>query len=313
MLIVPSVHTHRHDALNIHAHQRTLQVAVYTAVTGGFEKTFKEPFNCTGADYFAFTDDSQGTRTQKASSCWRMVPATQHLKPDPRTRGMPLSIETYRTNANIAKYHKLNPHLLKELQPYKYVIWVDGTQWLKQSLASPVFQHILGNTSTLTAFEHCTHNPPSRWERCRHGRVDTEIFQTASVVSVLKRQPGGYAGQYKDADFDAQRSYYAQAGFKDLWFRTDASAPDEARTRPEYGVWVTCLIVMNLMNPDTLRLLDAWWIENANTTMQDQVTLSFAVWRTQVFPHSLPAHGVTGSWFSSSLHKKMPHNKRRLR
>ena len=87
----------------------------------------------------------------------------------------------------------------------------------------------------------------------------------------MKRQPGGYAGQYKDADFEAQRSYYAQAGFKDLWFRSDAGAPDEARTRPEYGVWVTCLVVMHLANPDTLRLLDAWWIENANTTMQDQV------------------------------------------
>ena len=65
---------------------------------------------------------------------------------------------------------------------------------------------------------------------------------------------------------------------------------------------------MNLANPDTLRLLDQWWIENANQTLQDQVTFSFAVWRTRVMPHSLPAHGVTGSNYSSSIHKKMPYH-----
>lgn len=285
-------------------------VAIYTAVTGGFEKTFKEPANCSGADFFAFTD-GQALPTRN-SSCWRVVGASQHVAPDPRSRGLPNSIETFRTNASIAKYYKINPHLLPELWPYQYVIWVDGTQFLRQSVASPAFAQAIGNTSTVTSFEHCTPTPPSRWERCRSGRVAYEIAQTKSVVHVLKNVPGGYHGQYATADFDAQTRYiFNQSGFREHWWRTAQDVANRSNLwdgRPQYGVWVTCLFIMNLANPDTLRLLDQWWIENANQTLQDQVTFSFAVWRTRVMPHSLPAHGVTGSYYSSSIHKKMPHH-----
>lgn len=286
-------------------------IAVYTAVTGGFEKTFKEPANCSGADFFAFSDRTAGAR--KSSSCWQVTNASAHLAHDPRSRGLPNSIETFQTNASIAKYYKLNPHLLQELRPYQYVIWLDGTQLLKQSVASHHFAQAVGNTSTISLFEHCTSHPPSRWERCRKGSLGTEIYQTKSVVKVLKNQPGGYHGQYATADFDAQEDYiFRRSGFRDHWWQT---APDVANRsfewdkRPEYGMWVTCLIIMNLANAETLRFLDQWWIENANQTLQDQVTFSFAVWRTRVMPHSLPAHGVSGSYFSSSIHKKMPHNK----
>ena len=114
---------------------------------------------------------------------------------------------------------------------------------------------------------------------------------------------------YVDQDLERMRTwYFEQSGFREHWF---AKLP-EAQGRKEYGVWVTCLVIMNLANADTHRFLDQWWLENVNTTLQDQITFSFAMWRTQVMVQSLPAHGVTGSYLKSSVHRKLPHNKRRL-
>ena len=275
-------------------------VAFYTAIFGGYEKTFKEPVDC-NAPMFGYSDNrTQAVSRRKGSApCWTRIIACHHRSLDV-TRGLHNSIDSNRSPFNVAKFYKLNPHRLPELRPFKYVIWLDGTVAVQAPLYSPVFVDVLGNTSSVTLFEHCApSHVVGRLNSCRHGLLLNEM----QVMRSIAHEGSVYDGQ----DFGRQHQFYMnESGFRERWF----AGALEAEGRHEYGVWVTCLVVFNLANPLTQRFLDQWWLENANTTTQDQITFVFAAWRTGLLPHSLPAHGVNGTWFKSSLHAKLDHGTR---
>ena len=191
----------------------------------------------------------------------------------------------------------MNPHRLPELRPFQYVIWLDGTVQLSQPLSFPLFRPVLEHTTTTTLFEHCAPlHLVGRINQCRHGLLGKEV----EISTALADDGDVYEGQ----DFVRQKKYYLnESGFRERWFKGESEAMD----RPNYGVWVTCLVILNLRNRDTLRFLDQWWIENTNTTTQDQITFVFAAWRTGLLPHSLPAHGVQGMWAKSTIHVKLGH------
>jgi hypothetical protein len=280
--------------------KRSSQLAVYTAVIGGYEKTFKEPTHC-NVPFIAYTDELTKTHvTHGKRSCWRMIIARAHLELD-YTRGCRNSIASNQGSFNVAKFYKLNPHRLTELSTFKHVIWVDGTVRIHADLTALAFARVLTSTSIVSAFEHCELNPPTRFEHCRDGLLRNEVH----IMDDIFRASRGNKGVYRGQDFSQQEQYYLhESGFREHWF---ANYP-EARGRPQYGVWVTTFVVLNLANPDTRRFLDRWWFENANTTTQDQVTFSFVAWRTGLLPYSLPAHNVTGTWLANSLFKKLRHH-----
>ena len=297
-------------------------LVVYTCVTGGFEKTFKEPADCKGADFIAFTDSKEQLAKPQGKSCWKVRPVGQHMEAihDPRYRGMRNSLENNQAGSNVAKWYKVHAHLIRDLMPYKYALYMDGTVRLRLSASSLVMQAVLDNLSMITAFQHCTPRPPSLYERCRHGNLDAEVFMTRRVANEWRKFVGGLVESANKTLFDAnvaglepmRQWYYNHSGWTRRWFDNHPDFSQHAPTplhRKEYGLWWCGMLFYNLANPDTGRYLETWWEENANQTMTDQVTFAFAGWRTGLLVHSLPQHGVNGSWFRSSIHIKGPHGK----
>jgi hypothetical protein len=299
------------DLQKHHEHrQRRAGVVVWTIITGGHEKTIKEPEKgCSGANWLYYSDRAINRRN---NSCWESRSMTQHLEylGDPRTRNTRYALHANLTVPTLVWY-KLHAYMLDDLLPYRWCVWVDGTVVLRMPIASPIFQNVIQNTSMITAFEHCAVNPPSRWERCRHGKLETELHQT---VASIKAYAPKYYGRTKEeavSILEAQRQwYFNESGFKEHWFLSHTDFEKHATSnRKEYGVFWVGLMVFNLANPETEQFLDTWFYETMNTSLQCQVTFSYAAWKTGLLPHSLPAHGVTGNWFRSSLHKKGPHGK----
>ena len=333
MLQKPSISNESLSGLDQHPDRSG--VAVYTCVLGGVEKTLKEPIDCQGADFFAFTDRSapvrmatlrnmpvefrHEARTANEWSCWQTKSIGQHLETlhDPRYRGMRNSLENNLVLANVAKWYKINPHVIRELLPYKFAIWVDGTVIMRLSVASLVFQQVLSNTSMITAFHHCEPRPLSKYERCRHGNPEAELVMGAVSVRDF-RKIGGMRDTDNISLFDANEAaiapmrqwYFNQSGWTRRWFQNDSDflrhAPTQFHQR-EYGVWWCGMLFYNLINPDTRRYVETWWEEHANQSFADQTPFAFAGWRTRLLVHSLPQHGVLGSWLKSNLHKKSAH------
>ena len=141
-----------------------------------------------------------------------------------------------------------------------------------------------------------------------------ELYQTNDSAAVFKnvggadeKREGKHAGNDLANVARTWKYYFEDSGFKEHWFHNEKR--QEATGRREYGVWVTCLVIMNLANVDTSRFLDQWWIETGNLTLADQTHFSFAAWLTKVLPVSLPDFGVRGTYVQSSLHRKVAHGK----
>ena len=284
-------------------------VVVYTAISNGFERTFKEPLNCSGATFYAYRDGN-ATIPTKPDSCWQLRQMTDHLRPevmyDPRSMAMRNSAFNLMAAGQVPMgLWKACPHLIQDLKPFKYAIFLDGTVQFRAPVAGPMWQAILGNTSMLSAFEHCAPLQPSAFERCRHGMVATELYQQIRITDIYPKPVWN-----KTVLLDHQRYLFHQSGFRDKWFLDHPDYRKHVTAHPrEYGVWWSGFLVWNLANKDTARFGDTWWMATANHSQQTQVTLSFASWRTGLLIHSLPAHGVKGSWVRSSLHVKMAHKK----
>lgn len=103
---------------------------IYTAVTGGYDD-FKHHFNDEQFDYICFTDYNF---TGIVPSPWC------HVRLPPSKLN----------NKDLARYCKLNPHLL--LPNYEYSVWVDGNITIKREIHSYV-QSILANHQ-VASYDH---------------------------------------------------------------------------------------------------------------------------------------------------------------
>lgn len=103
---------------------------IYTAVTGGYDD-FKHHFNDEQFDYVCFTDYNY---TGLVPSPWF------HVRLPPSKLN----------NKDLARYCKLNPHLL--LPNYEFSVWIDGNIIIKSDIYSYV-QNILANHQ-VASYEH---------------------------------------------------------------------------------------------------------------------------------------------------------------
>ena len=225
---------------------------------------------------------------------------------DPRYRGMRNALENNQAGSNVAKWYKVHAHLIWDLMPLQVcALHMDGTVRLRVSAASLVMQAVLGNLSMITAFHHCEFRPPSLYERCRHGNVDAEAVMARRIGNDWHKFVGGLVESANKTLFDANMAglepmrqwYFSQSGWTRRWFDKHPDVSQHAPTplhKREYWLWWCGMLFYNLANPDTGRYLEAWWKENENQTMADQVTFAFAAWRTGLLVHSLPQHGVDG-------------------
>eukprot|EP00760_Papus_ankaliazontas_P039528 PhM_4_TR9620/c0_g1_i1/m.22860 len=80
-----------------------------------------------------------------------------------------------------------------------------------------------------------------------------------------------------------------------------------ATASPQFGVWVTSLIVYDMTNPKMAEFLDTWWQQNVHGTTQDQIGFSYAVWKVRILPLTLPTMELDGNMQTGPLHHKHRH------
>jgi hypothetical protein len=90
-------------------------IAVVTAVTGGYDYSGGHLGYRSNVDYLFYTDGI----AEPPEPEWRKLLLPNDFSDDPW---------------KLAKLPKIAPHLLSELQNYRYVIWIDGSMQIKSSL-----------------------------------------------------------------------------------------------------------------------------------------------------------------------------------
>ena len=99
------------------------KTAVVTAVTGNYDHQGPQRFN-DGVDYYFFTDGS----VKPVDDEWQIV-----YLPD----------FTHINNRRKSKLPKINPGFFRELDQYKYIIWVDGDMQIKSKMFVPeILEHL---------------------------------------------------------------------------------------------------------------------------------------------------------------------------
>ncbi|GHE20564.1 glycosyltransferase family 2 protein [Halomonas urumqiensis] len=114
----------RKDSVLIQRYQefkptRQARVAVFTAITGGYDPLIEPEEVVFEWDYILFTDGSVQSETVY------------------ETRSIPFEDED---PVRVARFVKLNPHFL--LPEYDYVLWVDGNVFLRKGIHEEVIRHI---------------------------------------------------------------------------------------------------------------------------------------------------------------------------
>jgi hypothetical protein len=76
---------------------------------------------------------------------------------------------------------------------------------------------------------------------------------------------------------------------------------------------MTGFIVFDNKNAEVSHFLDFWHLHNLIYTTQDQVTFPFAVFKTNVYPYTLPDGEITGNSHTyTSFYNKLAHGNRLL-
>jgi hypothetical protein len=141
------------------------RIAIYTAVFGKYDPIKRQAPQNAAVDFYCYTDHVEDTPG------WTMV----HIpsEGDPRHQ---------------AKFYKLMPHGLKELEGYDYAIWIDGSMAIRRpDFAAWMIEQI----------------GASGWAMFAHGTL-TCIYDEATVMATTKK--------YKAARIREQAEFYKAQG-----------------------------------------------------------------------------------------------------
>jgi hypothetical protein len=318
-------------------HAQNQKVLFVTAIYGDYEKTLKEPAQQQHpADFVAFTD-----RKDLASPTWniRLVedpldylvkhgghvgvggavaasevaeaaaaadiittsPTTPATTPTTTTT-IPIdginSLTHNRHPFNLAKVFKMQFYRFFELSEYRAAVWLDATiQLIGPQTAGLVFHLLAQQRRNFVTFEHN-----------RQGLLSAE-----AEASKTEKYEGTHWGCCDQPFQNVTRQYeeYLQQGFKEKWWLEEYDAPLGISKRPEWGLWVTSFVALDLHSPASFEFLDAWWQENVVHSTQDQVSFPFVAWKMKVYPFSLPSPGVSaGSWMHNDFFARIEHGLR---
>ena len=303
-------------------HTQNQKVLFVTAIYGDYEKTLKEPAQQQHpADFVAFTD-----RKDLASPTWniRLVedpldylvkhggrvgvgggevaaseaagaaaaaadiittsPTTPTTTPTTTTTTIPIdginSLTHNRHPFNLAKVFKMQFYRFFDLSEYRAAVWLDATiQLIGPQTAGLVFHLLAQQRRNFVTFEHN-----------RQGLLSAE-----AEASKTEKYEGTHWGCCDQPFQNVTRQYeeYLQQGFKEKWWLEEYDAPLGISKRPEWGLWVTSFVALDLHSPASFEFLDAWWQENVVHSTQDQVSFPFVAWKMKVYPFSLPSPGVS--------------------
>ena len=272
------------------------EVLFVTAIYGTYENTLKPPQPQTiPARFVAYTDREDLI----ASPGWEV-----HLVKDPAmyTTQSNLTGRNDLTNNkhpfNRAKFFKQQFHTLPILQGHRIAIWLDGTVHItNRSTAETIKNLVESDGRNIIIYEHN-----------REGVVGREA--TASKGHKYFSTHWGCCDQPMQ-NVTEQYDRYSLLGFQERWWLQEYDAPLGIGKREQYGLWVTCFVAFDMLDPVSRRFLDTWWQHNVEFTTQDQVSFPFVAWKLKVYPFSLPVKGlIEGDFNKNDLFEKLNHGLR---
>jgi len=308
-------------------------MVVYTALVGHYERTLKEPTVCIhGTPFIAYTDrkelsasDARGNEIAEGSSCWTIVRGAKEIaKRLDNTSGLVNSLDVHKSDFNIAKFFKCNPHCLPELAKSRYVVWVDSSVRFHDTL--PQLQPMLQRTGAMvTTFEHNIGR--------RHGLLQKEYEHTLKPWVRAKYLGGVYMGRIVQNAQPIESVYrrYLTEGFQEKWWlRRPAKRPSRFASMqhaehvrqhaasdlrqlgqcPEAercGMWITCLLAWDMRHPKTTPFLEEWSAAWSGGITQDQLTFPYVLWKKHVLPYTLPDEEFGGDGINNTLYRNVGH------
>lgn len=276
------------------------EVLFVTAIYGTYENTFKPPQPQTiPARFVAFTDREDLV----VSPGWEV-----HLVKDP---------EMYTTQSNLtgrndltnnkhpfnkAKFFKQQFHTLPILQGHRIAIWLDGTVHItNRSTAETIKNLVERDGKNIVVFEHR-----------REGLVGEEV-EASRLASRGEKYFSTHWGCCDQPLQNVTEQYdrYSSLGFQERWWLQEYDAPLEIGKREQYGLWITCFVAFDMLDPVSRIFLDTWWQHNVEFTTQDQVSFPFVAWKLKAYPFSLPVKGlIEGDVGKNDLFEKLKHGLR---
>jgi len=262
------------------------KVCFITAIYGRYEATCK-PFQNQSipADFICFTD------AQDIQANGWIIDTTPYHITHPssldsgRTRN---SLKFNKHTFNTAKYYKQSFLNIPRLQTYDIVVWLDGTI----QIDSPsVAEFLLSKPDLIITWNH-------------EGR-DGTYTEEARISD--------YDHRYNSKFWAGQTQPLQPCGRQADAYKAEGFVP-HALKRPEnplHGLWVTCFISFRQHIPEVRQFLDIWYQQTLTHTTQDQIGFPYAVWKTQLYPLTLPNDEVKGEkpHFKTDFYTKLDHGK----
>ena len=288
------------------ATDRRPAMVVYTAVLGSYERTLKEPAACSDVPFIAYTDREDlkasdwpdGNEVPDGKSCWTVIPDARTIaaKLD-KTSGLVNSIDTHASDFNVAKFFKCNPHALPELADFQYVVWIDSTVHVYDTLPVLLLKLQREEMMALT-FEH---DDPTR----------AGLLEEEKKASLYDKYVGNEFQNEQPIESEYRR--YLDEGFREKWWAnsTDLGQLGACPQGERCGMWLTCLLAWNMKHPKTLGFLADWSAAWSGGITQDQVTFPYVAWKQQVLPYTLPDEEIVGDGNNNSLYLKLEHGRNR--
>jgi len=279
--------------------KRLPRICGVTVVLGGYEKTLKQPpmpQSYKSWKLYAFTDRPDALFPGE----WTVadIKSTPIFSPEVcnETSWAFNSPCKNKNPMNIGKYVKTQMYKIPAIQTNCDVaVWMDATVKIQSTDFFQVVADRLEKGNNLLVFEH---------QPDRRGRIDTEVAVSLGVGRYTVKHAYGHPQPYQDVR--AQYRNYLAEGFKEHWWENDTRF-NMTKKSPQFGMWVTCLVVLDLRREETKRFLDVWWHENLRHSTQDQIGFPYAIWKTKTMPTSLPDKEWPGSWAKSRHHVKLNH------
>lgn len=248
-------------AVNGHAMPGSNRVAFITCIMGGYDKTLKEPARqSVPSDFIAFVDFPDNYRLPETSA-WKVMTADAHFTP-PEKAQMRNSLQNNQHTFNIAKFYKLNYPEIECLKGYDVIVWLDGSVRITNPDCAAFF---------LSKFEQ-------GWQAVCYRHDFSANYVTEANNSHFDRYTStmwnGQRQPYQDVD--AQRDAYRAEGMP-----------------LDTGMWITCMVALDMRSADTAPFLRAWYDQVLEHTTQDQISFPYCVWKTGIRLYTLPDEQLT--------------------
>lgn len=162
----------------------------------------------------------------------------------------------------LSKVPKTNPHAFPELRAYDYTIWVDGSIAIKNPSFPHEFMAHLNQSGLLLS-------PHFDDRHCSYGEGE--------LCAGLRR--------FQGEPFNDQMAYYRQEGFP-----------------TDMGLYETGVIGRNMQDKNVEKFGSIWLNQNLWWSFRDQVSISYALWKTEYKPDVLPKSFRKYNWLTVNAH-----------